>query len=88
MDDLSAWRNRIDEIDGKILELVNERAKCAIEIGRIKSERGMKIHNPQREQVVLDNVKEKNRGPLDHGSVQRIFQNIIEECRRIEIIAQ
>lgn len=86
MDELNDWRDRIDEIDGKIVELVNERAKCAIEIGRIKSERGMKVHNPQREQAVIDHVKGKNGGPLDHGSVQRIFEKIIEECRRIEII--
>jgi len=87
MDEISGWRDRIDEIDGKILELVNERAKCAIEIGRIKSEKGMKIHNPQRERVVLERVKENNKGPLDHGAAQRIFLKIIEECRRSEIIA-
>jgi chorismate mutase-like protein len=87
MEKLDGWRVRIDEIDGKIVELLNERARCAIEIGRIKSEHGMKIHNLQREHAVLNRVKEKNRGPLDHGAVQRIFQKIIDECRRIEIIS-
>jgi chorismate mutase len=87
MDTIDEWRGRIDEIDGKLVELLNERAKCAIEVGKIKSERGMKIHNPKREHMVLERVKERNSGPLDHGAVQRIFQKIIEECRRIEIIA-
>lgn len=88
MDEINGWRGRIDEIDGKLVELLNERAKCAVEIGKIKSERGMIIHNPQREQTVLNRVKDKNRGPLDHGAVQRIFQKIILECRRIEITAR
>ena len=87
MDELDGWRARIDEIDGKLVELLNERARCAIEIGRIKSERGMNVRNPQREQIVLNRAKDKNRGPLDHSAVQRIFQKIIEECRRIEITA-
>jgi chorismate mutase-like protein len=87
MNELDGWRARIDEIDGKLVELLNERARCAIEIGRIKSERGMNVRNPRREQIVLNRVKDKNRGPLDHSAVQRIFQKIIEECRQIEITA-
>jgi chorismate mutase len=69
------------------LELLNERARCAIEVGKVKTERGMKIHNPEREQSVLDRLKEKNTGPLDSGAIERIFKRIIEECRRIEITA-
>ena len=86
MDEIDDWRARIDEIDGKLVELLNARARCAMEIGKIKSERGMKIHNPRREQVVLEHVKNVNRGPLDHGAVQRIFGKIMEECRKIEIV--
>ena len=86
MYELIDWRDRMDAMDGKIVEFVNERAKCDIGSCRIKSERGMKVHNPQREQAVIYYVKSENRGPLDHGSIQRIFEKIIEECRRIEII--
>jgi chorismate mutase-like protein len=87
MDDIDDWRIRIDMIDSKIVELLNERAKCAIAIGKIKAERGMRVHNPEREKIVLDRAKEHNLGPLDHGAVQRIFHQIIEECRRTEITA-
>lgn len=87
MEDIDDWRIRIDAIDSKIVELLNDRARCAIEIGKIKTERGMRVLNPKREKIVLERVKEHNRGPLDHGSVQRIFRQIIEECRRTEITA-
>ncbi|MHB9028952.1 MAG: chorismate mutase [Candidatus Latescibacterota bacterium] len=87
MDAIDGWRERIDALDAQLLELLNERARCAIEVGKVKTERGMTIHNPEREKFVLNRLKEKNRGPLDNGAIERIFQRIIEECRRIEITA-
>ncbi len=87
MDDIDDWRTRIDALDLEIVELLNERAKCAIAIGKIKMERGMHIHNPDRERIVLERVKEHSNGPLDHGALQRIFRQIIKECRRAEITA-
>lgn len=87
MDEIDDWRTRIDGLDSKIVELLNERARCAVEIGKIKAERGMKVYNPDREKIVLERVKEHNHGPLDHGAVERIFHQIIEECRRTEITA-
>ena len=36
MNDLEGWRKRIDEIDQQILKLLNERSRCAVEIGHIK----------------------------------------------------
>ena len=87
MDDIEDWRTRINAIDSTIVELLNDRARCAIEIGKIKMERGLRVHNPEREKIIMERVKDHNRGPLDHGAVQRIFVQIIEECRRTEITA-
>jgi chorismate mutase-like protein len=87
MDEIEGWRKRIDEIDTQLLELLNERAKCAVAIGKIKMARGLKIHSPEREKAVLARIKEKNKGPLENSAVERIFEHIIEENRRIEIIA-
>ena len=86
MDEIDDLRARIDEIDSELVHLMNERAKLALEVGQIKITRGMQIHNPRREAAVLRRVKEENSGPLCHEAVQRIFRQIIEECRRIEII--
>ncbi|MFA6470852.1 MAG: chorismate mutase [Candidatus Latescibacterota bacterium] len=86
MDEIAGWRKRIDEIDIQLLELLDERAKCAMAIGKIKIAEGLKIYNPEREKTVLANIKEQNKGPLDNSSVQRIFECIIEECRKVEII--
>jgi len=87
MDAIDSWRERIDAIDSQLMKLLNERARCAIEIGKVKTGRGMNIHNPEREKYILKRLKEMNMGPIDNGAIERIFKRIIEECRRIEITA-
>jgi len=78
------WRRKIDEIDRKLVELFNERSKCAIEIGKIKHAENLNVYDPEREQEVLRGIIEANHGPLDNESLQRLFERIINECRRIE----
>ena len=61
---ISDWRRRIDEIDIKLVELLNERSKCALEIGRIKQESSIPLYQPDRETEVLENAERSNQGPL------------------------
>ena len=78
------WRRKIDEIDKKLVELFNERSKCAIEIGRIKHAENLRVYDPEREREILRRIKEANHGPLDNEGMQRLFERVIDECRRIE----
>jgi chorismate mutase len=80
------WRIRIDEIDIVLVQLFNERAVCAIEIGHIKRRLGLDVYSPQREAQVMKNVSDANEGPLDNDAVKRLFERIIDESRRIERI--
>ena len=86
MDELAKWRRRIDEIDAQLVELLNERAASAVEIGKIKRKQKMDIYNPEREKNIIQRICQLNKGPLDDNTIQRIFQQIIEECRNIENI--
>ena len=87
MDDIKAWRRRIDEIDQQLVALLNARATCALEIGQWKEQSGQPIYQPTREAEVLANVREGNQGPLDHAAMTRLFERIIDEARRLERIA-
>ena len=78
------WRNKIDEIDRKLVQLLNERSQCAIEIGRLKRVLNMRIYDPEREREIFERVRDHNDGPLDNASLQRLFERVIDECRRIE----
>jgi chorismate mutase len=82
--DIEDWRNEIDRLDEQLVELLNRRAVCAIEIGRIKREVGLPVYSPSREAEVIAHVTGHNRGPLDRDSVRRIFERIIDESRRTE----
>lgn len=78
------WRDEIDRIDEELVRLLNERSKCAIEIGRIKREIGQPVYSPSREKQVIEHVTGINSGPLDDEGMQRLFERIIDESRRIE----
>lgn len=84
MDGFEALRRRIDAIDVQLVDLLSQRAQCALEIGRLKEERGLPVYQPDRELQVLANAREANRGPLDAGAVTRLFERIIDEARRLE----
>jgi chorismate mutase len=80
------WRKEIDRIDEELVRLLNERSKCAIELGRIKREMGLPIYSPDRETEVISHVTNVNSGPLDPDAIRRLFERIIDESRRIERI--
>jgi chorismate mutase len=82
--DIAALRRRIDGIDVRLVALLNERAGCALEIGRLKEHAGEPIYQPVREAEVLANVRAANRGPLDAAALARLFERIIDEARRLE----
>ena len=81
------WRTKINGIDRKLVELLNERSRCAIEIGKMKHEQNLRVYDPEREQEVIRNVCGDNKGPLDDEGIKRLFERIIDECRRVERIA-
>lgn len=82
--DIEDWRRMIDEIDARLVELLNLRSRCAIEIGKLKRARSLPIYSPEREREVLERVRRLNRGPLDDEALQRLFERIMDESRRLE----
>lgn len=82
--DIEDWRKEIDRIDEELVELLNERSKCAIEIGRLKRELGLPVYSPNRESEVIKHVTSLNGGPLEPEAVRRLFERIIDESRSIE----
>lgn len=84
MDTIADWRRRIDEIDRKLVELLNERSQCAIELGKLKHETHEPLYQPEREKEVLANAEKCNRGPLADTAIRRLFERIIDEARSVE----
>ena len=84
---ISDWRRRMDEIDRQLVELLNERSRCALEVGRLKQAAGMPIYQPAREDEVLANAAHNNKGPLSNAAIRRLFERIIDEARSAERVA-
>ncbi|QEM82016.1 MULTISPECIES: prephenate dehydratase [Halomonas] len=84
--DLSALRERIDDIDGEILRLISERAECAREVAETKTASDPKavFYRPEREAQVLRRVMELNKGPLDSEEMARLFREIMSACLALE----
>ncbi len=76
--DLASLRKRIDELDKKIVELLNERAKVVISVGRAKLAEGSPIYAPDREHAVLSRIAELNaEGPLPQKTLQAIYRELM-----------
>ena len=84
---LQDLRRRIDEIDRKLVDLLNERSKCALEIGKLKQQANLPLYQPEREREVLENAEQNNQGPLTDAAIRRLFERIIDEARSAERLA-
>ena len=82
---LDELRDDIDRVDEVIVRLLNERARVAVEIGRIKKELNVPIYQPDREKQVIAHVRGvASEGPLGPDAIARLFERIIDEARRLE----
>ena len=82
---LDELREDIDRVDEVLVRLLNERARVAVEIGRVKKERGVDVYQPEREKQVLAHVRGiACEGPLGPDAIARLFGRIIDEARRLE----
>lgn len=82
--DISDWRKRIDELDRKLVELLNQRSRCAAEVGKLKRAAKIPLYQPEREREILERLERLNGGPLDNAALKRLFERIIDEARVVE----
>jgi len=82
--EIADWRKKIDELDRHLVELLSERARAAVEIGRLKRNTNLPIYEPERERIVFDNVQKMNQGPLPGKDLVRIFERIMDVMRNVQ----
>ena len=82
--ELSALRARIDDLDAKIVALLNERAQVVSDVGRVKRDDGTPIYAPHREAAVLSKVLGQNAGPLPERTLEAIYRELMSGSFAIE----
>ena len=87
-DEIQKHREGIDAIDRELVRLLNERAKHAQEIGRLKHSGHLKggtaVYRPEREAQVLANAARVNPGPLPDDAIKGLFVEVMSACRALE----
>ena len=81
---LAGLRSQIDAIDRQLVELMNQRAEVARQIGHVKTSAGQAAYDPSREETVLERVASANPGPLSSESLKAIYRELISGSRAIE----
>lgn len=76
---LGKLREEIDEIDGQLLPLFLRRMDCSQRVAQLKGEAGMPVFSPQREQAILDKVREQ--GGEDGDAAAALYRSIMAISR-------
>ncbi len=77
MADLKKLREKIDEIDHQIVELLNRRAEIVLEVGMTKKNSQLKVHSQVREKAILRQLQERNPGPFPNETLKLIYEEIL-----------
>jgi chorismate mutase len=83
--DIAGWRLKIDELDRQLVVLINQRAHCAEEIGKLKRNSSIPIYEPDREQIIFDNVARQNKGPLTQVQLRQVYERLVDIMRQIQV---
>jgi chorismate mutase/prephenate dehydratase len=81
---LKKHREKIDGIDGKIVSLLNKRAKLCSSIGKEKLKSKTSIYAPDREKAVLKRIKSLNKGPMTQEAFEAVYREIMSSSLSLE----
>ncbi len=82
--DIEDWRRKIDEVDLQLVRLINQRAQCAQEIGKLKRDSAMPIYEPDREKIIFQNIARANAGPLSNVQLRQVYERLVDVMRQLQ----
>jgi chorismate mutase/prephenate dehydratase len=81
---LKTLRDQINAVDSQLIQLINQRAQLAVEVGRLKRAAGLPIYTPHREADVLRRITSQNSGPISNQSLEAIYREIMSGSFALE----
>jgi chorismate mutase/prephenate dehydratase len=85
---LEALRKSINELDDKLLDIYNRRMALVREVGILKNSTGAPIYRPEREQEILERLKQtnlENGGILSDRAIEALFLETFAVARNFEL---
>ncbi|MEW5894375.1 MAG: prephenate dehydratase [Candidatus Omnitrophota bacterium] len=81
---LNEFRKKIDILDEKIVEFLNQRARICEEIGKSKTKNKAGVYVSSREREVIKNVKRCNKGPMSDEALEAVYREIMSASLSLE----
>jgi len=82
---LQVLRDKLDNIDNELLELINNRMKIVHQVGVVKAQSGGAIYRPEREKAIIDRLESLNEGMLNRAAIEALFLEIFAISRNLEL---
>ena len=87
--ELEKYRDQINQIDDRILALLQERAEISKQIGAIKTETGMaNVYVPHRHKEVVERLKARNQGKFPEAALEAVWTEILSASRSLQVPEQ
>lgn len=80
---IAALRSRIDEVDCRIVGLLNERARLALEIRGLKPQVHMPLYDPKREEEIFSKLAGCNEGPLFDDNLREVYEAVLHVMKEL-----
>ena len=84
---IKKYRSTIDDLDIRLLRLLNRRMLICERIGVLKQAMGFPLRDRGRESSVIVRLQRLNEGPLEKEAVSAIFRQIVRESRRVQTVS-
>ncbi len=81
--ELEDLRRKIDEVDARIVALLNERGRLNIEVGQAKGDSNV-TYSAARENEILRRLVAENPGPFPSTGLRAVYREIISACRSLQ----
>lgn len=82
---LEHFRQKIDEIDAYIVELIAQRIRLAEQIGSEKKGNNKSIEDVTREQIVMENIRSAAlKHELNQRDIETVYRHIIDMCTKVQ----
>lgn len=81
---LGEIRKKIDQLDGQIMRLLNERTRVALEAGKLKDQQGKEIYAPERESEIYQKIDQTPDGALPKSAIKSIYREIMSASLALE----
>jgi chorismate mutase len=83
-DKLKKYRAEIDKIDKGLVDLLNKRAEMVLEIKKLKEKHDLPLYDARREETLMNNIVNYNKGPLYNDNIVQIFESILRNVQILE----